>query len=141
MTNYTRTFHNKTISVTSQAQLKAAEAEAQNLARYIDRLENDVEDYTRKLKEKLAGVADSCRPSNLAVNNQAIDGVVEALSKELDVLRADYEDIIFQIKQESKRYLALKQESYTAYKQYLAEQLSKKENGILNTDNRTHIPG
>ena len=96
---------------------------------------------TRKLKEKLAGVADSCRPSNLAVNNQAIDGVVEALSKELDVLRADYEDIIFQIKQESKRYLALKQESYTAYKQYLAEQLSKKENGILNTDNRTHIPG
>lgn len=141
MTNYTRTFHNKTISVTSQAQLKAAEAEAQNLARYIDRLENDVEDYTRKLKEKLAGVADSCRPSNLAVNNQAIDGVVEALSKELDVLRADYEDIIFQIKQESKRYLALKQESYTVYKQYLAEQLSKKENGILNTDNRTHIPG
>ena len=89
----------------------------------------------------MAGAADDCRPINLSVNGEAFDGVIEALSKELDVLRADYEEMIEQIKREAKRYEQLKQESYVAYQQYLSEQLKNRETGILNTDNRTHIPG
>lgn len=139
MTNYTRSFHNKTISITNKSQLESVEAA--NLMRYIGQLETAVVDYTKSIKQKLAGVADDCRPINLSVNGEAFDGVIEALRKELDVLRADYEEMIEQIKREAKRYEQLKQESYVAYQQYLSEQLKNRETGILNTDNRTHIPG
>lgn len=139
MTNYTRNFHNKTISITNKSQLESVEAA--NLMRYIGQLETAVADYTKSIKQKLAGVADDCRPINLSVNGEAFDGVIEALRKELDVLRADYEEMIEQIKREAKRYEQLKQESYVAYQQYLSEQLKNRETGILNTDNRTHIPG
>ncbi|MEE0014926.1 MAG: hypothetical protein UE699_04450 [Bacilli bacterium] len=139
MTNYTRSFHNKTISITNKSQLESVEAA--NLMRYIGQLETAVDDYTKSIKQKLAGVADDCRPINLSVNGEAFDGVIEALRKELDVLRADYEEMIEQIKREAKRYEQLKQESYVAYQQYLSEQLKNRETGILNTDNRTHIPG
>lgn len=139
MTDYTRTFHYKTISITKKSQLETVEDE--NLKRYINNLENEIDKYTKSIKQKLEGVADNCRPANLAVNGQAIDGVIEALSKELDVLRADYEDIISQIRNEAARYTKLKNESYNAYLQYLDEQIKNRENGILNTDNRTHIPG
>lgn len=139
MTDYTRTFHYKTISITKKSQLETVEDE--NLKRYINNLENEIDKYTKSIKQKLEGVADNCRPANLAVNGQAIDGVIEALSKELDVLRADYEDIISQIRNEAARYTKLKNESYNAYLQYLDEQIKNRETGILNTDNRTHIPG
>ncbi len=139
MTNYTRSFHNKTISITNKSQLETVEAA--NLMRYVEQLETTVADYTKSIKQKLAGAADDCRPINLSVNGEAFDGVIEALSKELDVLRADYEEMIEQIKREAKRYEQLKQESYVAYQQYLSEQLKNRETGILNTDNRTHIPG
>ena len=132
MTNYTRSFHNKTISITNKSQLESVEAA--NLMRYIGQLETAVADYTKS-------IADDCRPINLSVNGEAFDGVIEALRKELDVLRADYEEMIEQIKREAKRYEQLKQESYVAYQQYLSEQLKNRETGILNTDNRTHIPG
>ena len=92
MTNYTRSFHNKTISITNKSQLESVEAA--NLMRYIGQLETAVDDYTKSIKQKLAGVADDCRPINLSVNGEAFDGVIEALSKELDVLRADYEEMI-----------------------------------------------
>ncbi len=139
MTDYTRTFHYKTISITKKSQLETVEDE--NLKRYINNLENEIDKYTKSIKQKLEGVADNCRPANLAVNGQAIDGVIEALSKELDVLRADYEDIISQIRNEAARYTKLKNESYNAYLQYLDEQIKNRKTGILNTDNRTHIPG
>ncbi len=139
MTNYSRTFHYKTISITKKSQLETVEDE--NLKRYIDNLENEIDKYTKSIKQKLEGVADDCRPGNLAVNGQAFDGIIEALSKELDVLRADYEDIISQIRNEAARYTKLKNESYNAYLQYLKEQVENRETGFLNSDDRTHIPG
>ena len=47
MTNYTRSFHNKTISITNKSQLETVEAA--NLMRYVEQLETTVADYTKRL--------------------------------------------------------------------------------------------
>ena len=66
---------------------------------------------------------------------------------ELEVLRDDYSEILGQIKYELKRYQQLKNESYEAYKRYLAEQKEKKEEKQTTTTanipdwaSRSHIP-
>ena len=41
MTNYTRSFHNKTISITNKSQLETVEAA--NLMRYVEQLETIIQ--------------------------------------------------------------------------------------------------
>lgn len=123
-TNYTRMFHGRKIQITSSAQLESFETI--HLKRYINKLKEDVEEYTRSIKKKLTGVEESCRPKNLLVNGQSVDGLIEALSKQLDVLRADYEELLEQTERELKKYEELKQESYQAYLKY------KEETSLLN---------
>lgn len=145
MVDYTRSFHGKTIKVTSMTQLETFELKM--LEKYIELFEEKIDDYTTSLKKKLVGVSDNCRPTNLSVNGQSVDVVVDALSKELEVLRDDYNEILGQIKYELKRYQQLKNESYEAYKRYLAEQKEKKEEKQTKTTanipdwaSRSHIP-
>ena len=145
MVDYTRSCHGKTIKVTNMTQLEKFELKM--LERYIELFEEKIDDYTTSLKKKLLGVSDNFRPTKLSVNGQSVDVVVDALSKELEVLRDDYNEILGQIKYELKRYQQLKNESYEAYKRYLAEQKEKKEekqttttSNIPDWSSRSHIP-
>ncbi len=120
MIDYTRTFHGKKISVTGNTLFENVELDI--LEKKLISFESEIEDYTSSIGRKLSNVKSNCDETYLKVNNQTIDVAVEALRKEIEVLRDDYNNIIKEIKYELKTYKKLRNESYEAYKKYLKEQ-------------------